>query len=106
MKKVLCGLIIALMMTGSGHSVPNRYMGKSVDTPPDCSFLKDRMDLHIELTNFYGTMKDELQKDYKDQELDINHPFFKEWEEVDDKEMKQIKKAHYFAVTWSARCND
>ena len=106
MKKVLLGLVIAVMMTSGAYSVPNRYLGKSVDTPPDCSFLKNRMDFHIELTNFYGTMKDGLQSDYKDQEMDINHPFFKEWTEVDDKEMKQIKKAHYYAVTWSAKCKD
>jgi len=46
MKKVLCGLVIALMMTGSGYA---KYGSGS-----QCNLLETLMSLHYENINFYS----------------------------------------------------
>jgi hypothetical protein len=76
MKKVLLGLVIAVMMTGSG------YAKKSI-SDVDCTYI-------IQEAAFWVS------------QARINHEMgFRESSE----DVSDIKRAHYFAVTWSALCD-
>ena len=90
MKKVLCGLVIALMMTGNGYA-----KGLSKEK---CNFLKDKAENYVILAwgneanskePFYSTIKEENKRR----------------QILSDTVLNQIKKAHYYAVTWSALCD-
>jgi hypothetical protein len=89
MKKVLCGLVIALMMTGSGYAndneeLPDRY----------CDFLKDKAFSYID---FAWMKQQNMMKDYSpDRDL------IKFNKDV----MKNIKDAHYPAVIYQTFCKD
>ncbi len=92
MKRVLCGLVIALMMTGSGYAD---------STNEDCSFLKESAERHVWSAKNYrkGTIL-EADRQAKEGINNINayKPFM-------DNELNAIKKAHYYAVTYSALCD-
>ena len=76
MKKILLGLVIAVMMTGSGFA-------QSIEQLNNCVYLKYNADNLV-------------TKAYNGYSVDP---------EVDKNELELIKKAHYFAVTWSALCD-
>lgn len=84
MKKVLCGLVIAVMMTGSGYA--------NLDNDK-CSYLKERAKNYIIVANSFN--------DWANEAINENDLFNK----FSDGEIEAIKKAHYFAVTWSALCD-
>ena len=84
MKKVLIGLVIALMMTGSGYADLNNKQ---------CSYLKKRAKDYINVSNSSHDWGKEAING-----TDLSGKFL-------DGETEAIKKAHYFAVTWSALCN-
>ena len=84
MKKVLLGLVIAVMMTGSGYA--------NLDNDK-CSYLNKRAKDYINVANSHNDWAKEAINDN-----DLYGTF-------SDEEMKAIKKAHYFAVTWSALCD-
>ncbi len=84
MKKVLLGLVIAVMMTGSGYTksndLPERY----------CEFLKDQAFFYTELG--YVIRENALKNNLPNQDA---------MDGIKD----NIKSAHYYAVTWSALCD-
>ena len=87
MKKVLCGLVIALMMTGSGFAIGH---SKALDED-QCDFLLKKAKTWIsssESENAMGYAGTKL--------INEKHAEFA---------IKDIKKAHYYAVTWSALCD-
>ena len=84
MKKVLCGLVIALMMTGSGYANLDK---------DKCSYLNKRAKDYINVANSSDDWGREVIND-----TDLSGKFL-------DGETEAIKKAHYFAVTWSALCD-
>ena len=105
MKKVLCGLVIALMMTGSGYSKE-----ASRDT---CKWLKVKAVKLIETAHAKDFVADKILKESNKrlQEPDDTTPEVQKELEYDN--YKQYKKeqftyakdAHYYAVTWSALCD-
>ena len=76
MKKVFLGLVIALMMTGSGYA---KYSMSDVD----CNYI-------FQEASFWAS------------QARVNHinGFRESSEDVSD-----IKRAHYFAVTYDALCD-
>ena len=85
MKKVLIGLVIAVMMTGSGYSkeLPNEQ----------CDFL---------LKNVQGLipyLEENIYELYDYKYGDSDKP------ELRETAFRQIQEAHYYATTWSALCD-
>jgi len=93
MKKVLLGLVIAVMMTGSGYAL--EFMD-------DCDYLKEQALGYVEGAHFNNriikTKQSMLSKPSENYD-------FSEIEELRKQELETIKEAHYFAVTWSALCD-
>jgi hypothetical protein len=86
MKKVFCGLVIALMMNGSGYADLSR---------DECKYLKTEAELYVKVGK---VLKKENEKDYSRGENST-------WARTIDKEVEMIKNAHHFAVTWSVLCD-
>ena len=101
MKKVLCGLVIALMMTGSGYS---REASKDV-----CKWLKEKA---VNLS-FLAYAQDKTADKLMNEPDDTSSPEGKQKKEMNDYSFKLnregqlagVKDAHYYAVTWSALCD-
>jgi hypothetical protein len=87
MNKVLCGLVIALMMTGSGYADLSR---------DECNYLKNSAEMHISSAIILDKEVSEIVNG-KGSEADIKT--------IHKYELIEIKRAHYFAVTWSALCD-
>tara|TARA_B110000008_G_scaffold266558_1_gene292809 strand:- start:575 stop:892 length:318 start_codon:yes stop_codon:yes gene_type:complete len=105
MKKVLCGLVIALMMTGNGYS-----REASKDT---CKWLKVKAVKLIETAHAKDFVADKiLQKSDKilqdpddispEGEQDLEYESYKLYKK---QQFTYVKDAHYYAVTWSALCD-
>jgi hypothetical protein len=86
MKKVLCGLVVAVMMTGSV------YAGLDKD---DCSYLKEQASLIVSDAKYYRNELDAMEGSKKSNLAILRKQL----------ELENIKKAHYYAVTWSALCD-
>ena len=78
MKKVLCGLVIAIIMTGNGFA----YNQKD----KNCYYLSDNT--HNLITEAHKRFSNELGNKKTPYELEL------------------IKQAHYFAVTYASYCKD
>ena len=75
MKKFLLGLVVAVMMTGSG------YAKTKIVTNSECQYLLNEAGKYA-----YGAkVSDNLS--------------------LTDQKYERIKNAHYFAVTWSVLCD-
>ena len=91
MKKVLCGLVIALMMTGSGYADLDR---------DQCKYLKDQSEILV----FQGYIKRQaIHREVEKQAKERFNPSV--WEPLLKDELSIIKRAHHFAVTWSVLCD-
>jgi len=115
MKKVLCGLVIALMMTGSGYA----YEGKLWKLLPEkkeayCSHLYKNAAASVHLEYLYFQKRNEITDPYLQKTNEIGKPLenipltedeIEEIDEISAKKLEQIKLAHYYAVTWSALCD-
>tara|TARA_B100000575_G_C22975000_1_gene562769 strand:- start:419 stop:697 length:279 start_codon:yes stop_codon:yes gene_type:complete len=92
MKKVLCGLVVALMMTGSG------FADLEID---ECKYLKETAQIGV--VNGYRIR----QVIYSESEIQAkegrNNPSV--LDRLIKNEANVIKEAHYYAVTWSALCD-
>ena len=90
MKRVLCGLVIAVMIN------INVYADLDQDY---CSYLKNNAKEHIYMGKiYYDLWSDALDNnDNSDDSPTL--------ENYVQKELNEIKKAHYFAVTYSALCD-
>ena len=90
MKKVLLGLVITLMINS------NVYADLGQDY---CSYLKNSVKEYI----FSGKIYYDLWSDALDNnDNSDNSPTLENYVQ---KELNEIKKAHYFAVTYSALCD-
>ena len=92
MKKVICGLVIALMMTGSGHAGLER---------DECKYLKEQAEIGV--FNGYSNRQaiyDEANNQAKE---GLNNPSV--LDSLLKNEKNAIKEAHYYAVTYSALCD-
>ena len=90
MKKVLCGLVIALMMTGSGYA---KEISKK-----NCNFLKDNAENFVSLAwGNEANSKKTYYSDFREENRRL--------QTLRETELNQIKKAHYYAVTWSVLCD-
>ena len=101
MKKVLCGLVIALMMTGSGYADISR---------DECKYLKTEAEVYVttgKLLNMsVNTEADRLAKmDFGDLSNNEEREIYADLTSLTKREIEAIKKGHYYAVTWSALCN-
>ena len=97
MKKVLCGLVIALMMTSSGYA---KEISKE-----KCDYLLKNINLNIETAIIVDDVEERAFKKAKDAfhdhgVIDATVP-----NELGNEELKMIKEAHYYAVIWSALCD-
>ena len=91
MKKVLLGLVIAVMMTGNGHSTE---ASKDV-----CNWLKEKA---VNLSFFayaQDRTADKLMNEPKNEMNDYSFKLNREGQ------LARVKDAHYYAVTWSALCD-
>ena len=94
MKKVLCGLVIALMMIGSGYTQENLSY-------EECSYLKREAQMNIKIAKIYndaGKIESDriAKKDEKDLSS-IEHTMQNEW--------TIIRRAHYQGTLWDIFCN-
>ncbi len=92
MKKVLIGLVIAVMMTGNGYAD---------FTNEDCSFFKKQAETQAQYAkDNHELIRTEAERQAKEgiNKVNIIKHFI-------EKEYKHIKRAHYYAVTWSALCD-
>tara|TARA_B100000575_G_scaffold155989_1_gene124506 strand:+ start:188 stop:493 length:306 start_codon:yes stop_codon:yes gene_type:complete len=101
MKKLLYGLVIAVMMTGSVYS---REPSKDL-----CKWLKENA-VNLSLIAYaQGQTADKLMHE----SIERSTPEGKQKLKDDDYlfklnrkgQLKDIKDAHYYAVTWSALCD-
>mgnify|MGYP001290862506 CR=1 FL=1 len=94
MKIVLCGLVIALLMTGGVNA--------GLIDQKKCKYLLSKSDRilsgAIMYSDYAAKEVDKIISKDVDNSKDLDY-----WQKV---EMEQIKKAHYFAVTYSALCKD
>ena len=86
MKKVLIGLVIAVMMTGSGYA--------NLDQD-HCFYLKNSAE---------GAIMQGKSSYEKYEDAWVNGDI-SAIEKNEQREMSYIKRAHYYAVTWSALCD-
>tara|TARA_B100000214_G_scaffold26507_1_gene17376 strand:- start:204 stop:482 length:279 start_codon:yes stop_codon:yes gene_type:complete len=92
MKKVLCGLVIALMMTGDVYAELDR---------DECKYLKINAEFNVNIAiNFNESSKKEADRLARENSNDLSI-----LNSMVQKELDEIKKAHYYAVTWSALCD-
>ena len=92
MKKLLLCLVIAVMMTGSGYAELSR---------DECKYLKINAEFNVNTAiNFNKSSKKEADRLARENSNDLST-----LDSMVQKELDEIKKAHYFAVTWSALCN-
>ncbi len=92
MKKVLCGLVIAIMMTSSG------YADLSTDK---CNYLKNRAESSVRGGMGYNKSI-MFEEERQAREGIVDNSIYRT---INESELNAIKKAHYFAVTWSALCD-
>ena len=99
MKKVLCGLVIALTMTGSGYA--DNMISQGTKTCP--KLFNQLLVLSAEFEQ-YVDIKTDLNKSLSqyNSERFNNLVKIEEYQRmIDDK----VKLMHYYAVTWSALCD-
>ena len=115
MKKLLLGLVIALTM------ISNVDADYKEDVKEHCEYLLDQAESYVKdskvifdtyikefkdiyddcsFDNFKSCPFNNLDKDERIRKIKNMQPTEKEL----DRELKEIKKAHYFAVTYSALC--
>jgi len=98
MKKVLCGLVIALMMTGSGYS-----REASRDT---CKWLKVKAIKLIETAHAKDFVADKILKESNDTTPEVQKELeYDNYKQYKKEQFTYVKDAHYYAVTWSALCD-
>tara|TARA_B100001287_G_C22625276_1_gene502188 strand:- start:1014 stop:1274 length:261 start_codon:yes stop_codon:yes gene_type:complete len=86
MKKILLGLVIVLMMTGSGYADLDR---------DECKYLKTSAEAFVTI----GKILDDRLTEAVNEKKNIDYaPVTKEV-------LDNIKNAHYYAVTYSALCD-
>ena len=83
MKKLLFGLVIALMMTGNGYADLKNEK---------CTYLKDKAKTYITLATNYEIFAS-------------REPNPEQMKSYLENETESIKLAHYYAVTYSALCD-
>lgn len=92
MKKVLCGLVIALMMTGSGYADLDRDL---------CKYLKNEAEKNVLIGQIFSLAVDKeadrLAMEGSNDDSSIENGL--------KNELDALKRAHYYAVTWSALCD-
>lgn len=100
MNKVLCGLVIALMMTVSGYS-------REISEKEKCDYLFENINVNIEASILVDDAQERAFKKVKDafhddgKEIDATVP-----NELGNDELRMIKEAHYYAVLWQTICKD
>ena len=95
MKKVLYGLVITIMMTGSGYAGFDTRDYRDNDlTKSYCEFLKSEAFFYVK--NGYDIQKEILRKLNEDIELSVNDR---------DRIKDNIISAHHFASVYSAFCD-
>ena len=87
MKKVLLGLVIALMMTGSGFANFDK---------DECKYLRSSAETYSSISKLLNDQLDVAEKEKR----------YSDYAPIIEEELDNIKKAHYFAVTYSALCKD
>jgi hypothetical protein len=115
MKTILCGLVIALMMTGSGYAfekfrdieaVKLDDNGFAKEIPEQyCNWLKTKAlrNVNLSMTAEFFTMEayeKSIKPPYEDKKGDHS------LETYESNILRFAKEAHYFAVTYSAFCDD
>ena len=129
MKKVLCGLVIALMMTGSGHAYEDEtwkiypekketycsqlYRNSIGSVNLEYQWLKRANEISPSIEQLESEFLDLKKKDSKTEDDLVKieeimkklEEIGKEIDEIGAKQLEQIKLAHYYAVTWSALCD-
>ena len=99
MKKVLCGLVIALMMTGSGYS-------REISEKEKCDYLFKNINTNIRVAIQVDDAEERAFKKVEDAfhdhgVIDATVP-----NELGNDELRMIKEAHYYAVLWQTICKD
>ena len=92
MKKVLCGLVIALMMTGSGFADLER---------DECKYLKEQAEIGV----FNGYRIRQVIYDEANNQAKEGLNNSSVLDSLLKNEKDAIKEAHYYAVTYSALCD-
>jgi len=115
MRKVVLGLVIALMMTGSGYAfekfrdieaVKLDDNGFAKEIPEQyCNWLKTKAlrNVNLSMTAEFFTMEayeKSIKPPYEDKKGDHS------LETYESNILRFAKEAHYFAVTYSAFCDD
>ena len=92
MKKVLCGLVIALMMTGSGYANLDR---------DQCKYLINEAEKSVLIGQIFSLAVDKeadrLAMEGSNDDSSIEHGL--------KNELDALKRAHYYAVIWSSLCD-
>ena len=100
MKKVLLGLVIAVMMTGNGYA--DNMISQGTKT---CPKLFDQLLVLSAEFEHNVDLKTYLNEKLPQRNAEARRPVLKRIEEyqriIDDK----VKLMHYYAVTWSALCD-
>ena len=111
MKKVLCGLVIALMMTGNGYaqrSIWDQAESEANNKEKYCTFLYKHAVFNIKDTYFLSDKASSLQQKilYGGLNNKESSELEKERRKYIKQENEEIKNAHHYANTWSAMCKD
>mgnify|MGYP001433499328 CR=1 FL=1 len=92
MKKVLLGLVIAVMMTSSGYADLDR---------DECKYLQINAEFNVRnAINFNKSSKKEADRLARENSNDLSV-----LSSIVQEEKNEIIDAHYYAVTWSALCD-
>ena len=92
MKEVLCGLVIGLMMTGSGFADLER---------DECKYLKEQAEIGV----VTGYRIRQLIYDEANNQAKEGPNNSSVLDSLLKNEKDAIKEAHYYAVTYSALCD-
>ena len=92
MKKVLIGLVIAVMMTGGVYADLDR---------DECKYLQINAEFNVRnAISFNKSSKKEADRLARENSNDLSV-----LSSIVQKEKNEIIDAHYYAVTWSALCD-
>ena len=111
MKKVLCGLVIALMMTDSGYTAEETVWDKQKKGGKEfyCNYLHEQAVIGVVNNEFFKEISKTYQiKDvskYKKSSKELKDHMSNSYAKMREQFMSHIKEAHYYAVTYSALCD-
>ena len=119
MRKVLLGLVVTVMMTGSGHAYEDEVWKIYPEKKETyCSQLYRNSTASVNLEYLWLQRMNEISAPLESEFLDKKkhdsiaeddlvkiEEIIKKIDEISAKQLEHIKLAHYYAVTWSALCD-